>query len=208
MFLLAELLSVVPMPLFPDLSSVEFSDSIQIGLKLHANYENKCAQSARNVKKQAKSTTKLWKIECDSKSEQVIQQLCRHHPIPDDFQLPKSHHVTLVYFKDKIDEKIDEFWQIHQGKIVSFSSHLILHNDKTWALKVDINPPEDTIFQNQSHFQKDLHITLAYRNTSSPADALQLFSSREGDNQNIRQILLESPIVLNGSIQRVGTLKN
>ena len=207
MFLLAELQSVVPMPLLPDLSSVEFSDLIQNGLKLHANYENKCAQSARNVKKQVKSTTKLWKIECDSKSEQVIQQLCRHHAIPDDFQLPKSHHVTLVYFKDKIDEKIDEFWQIHQGKIVSFTSRLILHNDKTWALKVDINPLEDTTFQNQSQFQKDLHITLAYRNTSSPVDTLQLFSDREGDDQNIRQILLESQIVLNGSIQRVGTLK-
>jgi hypothetical protein len=159
----------------------------------------------------------LWKIGCNSPSEQVLQQLHQQYSIPDDFQLIKSHHVTLVYFKDQVDKKIDDFWQTQEGKVVYFTSNLVLHNNETWALKVDItrsaprdddgNIDSDMIFQNQSCFQKNLHITLAYRNTSSPADALKLFATDPGDSNDIQQIWLETPLVLSGTVRREGSWK-
>jgi hypothetical protein len=100
---------------------------------------------------------------------------------------------------------------------VYFTSNLVLHNNETWALKVDItrsaprdddgNIDSDMIFQNQSCFQKNLHITLAYRNTSSPADALKLFATDPGDSNDIQQIWLETPLVLSGTVRREGSWK-
>lgn len=119
-----------------------------------------------------------------------------------------------MYFKDQVDEKIDDFWKIHQGENVSFTSNLVLHNNQTWALKVDIitNQSNDIIFQKQSNFQKDLHITLAYRTTSSPAEALKLFSPAaaagvDNDCNDDHQIWLETQLELSGTIQRSGAWK-
>ena len=174
------------------LGEVDWPRHVSGGLEFHRKYETKCAQQKSISKPKSKpKVTLYWKIELDSEPLRDLWKSIESKSNVANYGLQPSFHVTLAFFKGKVDDQVDKAWIPREGEEVKVVLDRVLHDDKCWAVGVKDDP---TFHPHTSH----LHVTLARKADVAPAYARQLL-----EDSSVSSFPLSVPLVVSGTIQRV-----
>ncbi len=173
-------------------SEIKVSDAVILqGLEEHKAYETRCSRQSI-VKKVGimERPTLYWKIELEP---EPIRQLWTFLKMLPEFVLQPSFHVTLVYFQNKVDKDLDDRWKQQEGKTMEVTASRLVWSDRCAALLVD------PALERVDH----PHITVAKLPGVPSVEARTLTSPWYLNTFPDKIIMLDAPMTLEGTIQRV-----